>query len=331
MIEGMLRRFYGAVSYENGINIIKVADFSTNGSVFNVNINTIPEDPCPIIATLKTTKEVVPYEDEVPLHFEISYKNQNDVTHTAYCVIPVYAQENLDFRIIMEEQTDYMKEILSISPRTGYTEYKGDLNDKVEIWALCGNIAKLEAAICVVYSEALYNLRIAGIQNYIEMAYSGGLKKLSNDYGLNLGSTYSQSELRFLTRIFASFAVPAKTVMQESMTKIYGLIDPTGTIEVVPTYSDSAYRMDVNVYISKNEFTPEEVALLVLFTERYRPVPASAYINIIFPNYSDEPLSDEGSVVITESTVRMSISTIMSATLLMGAGNIIEPSLPYDY
>jgi len=332
MIERMAARFKGCISYENGIRTTRLASFITDGTTFTTTIFDIPHEPCPILATLKNQKNNIPYEDEIPLHFEISYKNQDDITHTAYCEIPIYAEKDLDFRINMEEPNDFVKEILSIAPRTGYTDYKGDLNDVVEIIALEGNIIKIQAAISIIFSEALYQIRAVSIQKFVETAYSGGLRRLAQDFGLNLGSTFTEIELRLFTRIFSTFVVPSKSFMQETMSTIFKVLDPTGYVEVIPEYSDSYYRMLVDIYTTITDFTENNIKILLLFAERYRPVPATNLITVIFPVLFDIDLArDEGSVEITEAIITMSTVTFMSSTTYMGAGNIIEPDLPTTY
>ena len=332
MIERMLIRFKGCDIYRNGVKYTRLVKIQTDSLNFTTTILNQPNNACPILATLKTTKFKMPYEDEKPFHFEISYKNQNDETHTAYCVIPIYAKEGLDFRIVMQEENDFVKEIISISPRTGYTEYKGDLNDIVEIIGLDGNIAKIQGAISIMLSDVLYNIRLVTLQRYVEIAFGGGLKRLAQDYGLSLGSTFTQVNLRLFTRLFSTFVVPSKSVMQESMSAIYQVLDPEGYIIVEPEYSDSYYKMFVNIYTSVIDFTTNDISIILLFTERYRPVPASIITKINFNNRKETDfINDEGSVEITESLITMSTITFMSSSTIMGSGNVVEPNFPATY
>lgn len=208
---------------------------------------------------------------------------------------------------------------------------EGNLNDTVNIVGLDGNIARMQGALAVMISDVFYNIRTSGMQRYVETAFGYGLKLLAKDLGLNLGSTYTVVEFRLFTSLFSTFVVPAKSIMQASMTTIYNVLDPEGYVIVTGDY-DNPYRMDVDVYKSFGGFSENALEILVLFVERYRPVPASAFVNVIFPFFIESGVAtDEGSVEITESAITMGETTLMGPSTIMGAGNISEPDLPTDY
>jgi len=499
MIERLLKRFNGAASYEEGIEVLYMADVKSKGPTETTMIFTqkdvINEDtrPLPILATLKTRKEQIPYADEYPLGFNVEYINQEDETHIGYCFIDIYAEKDLDFRVFMQEDDDFVKEITNITPRedkttltlvnalntdefvaifgeligfiangkgwnsedgemingvvsidgtfkytcdssgnsgssseldvipiedywdttldtveqmiikafrnnpfhylqyeklyrlTGrvklttdyqyinvsfkgnnglfvktyttsssyyslisaidpnivelitvdvwydiaediadivkeedninfninklyytvgiydapdmehnwyidyisYHHYNGDLGDEVEIIGLKGNISRVQAAKALVLSDVAYQIRVASLQRYVDIAYRSGLTNLSKDFGIYLSNSFTQDITRLFTRLFSTFVVPAKSIMQESMTIIYSTLDPLGYVVVYADY-DNPYKMIVDVYRTLPEFTETDIEILLLFIDRYRPVPADVDVNIILYDKQDD-------------------------------------------
>ncbi len=331
MIEKIIERFKGAFSYEEGITIIVMARVKVNGAG-NFEIELLEKDltGIPILTTLKTKKFQVPFENENALEFTIQYINQNDESKEAICLIPIYADQNLDFKIDMPLENEFVKEI------TGFVKDGtniGDIGDIFEIIGLKGNISKFEAVKSIILSDSLYALRIAGLQKYVETAWDGGLRDLAKDFGLNLSDSINQDIIRILTRLFSNFIIPSKSIIQDSANIIFEIIDEITTIIVNGDF-ENPYKVIYDVIYNTLEFDPLFVDILVVFAERYRPVPAEAFINIVFENGILQDFStiiDSGEVEITQDPVHFGSATFFGSGTIFGDAIVSNLTLPTDY
>ena len=73
MIERLLDRFRGCASYENGIKYSILARVKCTGTGFNVELIDTPPVVVPILVSNKVRKEVIPFENEKKIDFEITY------------------------------------------------------------------------------------------------------------------------------------------------------------------------------------------------------------------------------------------------------------------
>lgn len=328
MIEKLIARFIGAYSYEEGLNTLSMAAGRIDG-----NNNLIVElkessiDPIPIILTLKNTKFKKSYDNEKPLSITIDYINQDDVSKQAECTIPIYAEAFLDFRIIMPEINEFVKEITGIT--LDLTDI-GDIGDNFEIIGLVGNISRILGVKALLLSDSFYALKIAALQKYVEIAWDGGLRTLAEDFGLNLPATQSQNEIRALARLFSSFIVPSKSALQENADIVTSLITEIDTILVSADF-DNPYKVIYDVIWNSLVFDADSVKLLEIIVERYRPVPATTNINIEFEDTIEDSgtISDEAVVEITQSPVLFSSALLFGFTF--GGDLVTDLPLPNTY
>jgi len=210
---------------------------------------------------------------------------------------------------------------------------RGNEFDECEVFGAKGNISRLMSAFALQFSDAVYQKCISGLQRYTQSAFKGGLRYLSRDYGIYLSVEYETEVLRILTKLFSAFIVPAQSVMQESMSAIYAALDPLGSVEVSAEYSDSFYKMVVDIFSGDLEFTEADIEVMLVFAERYRPVPAELEVNVNFQEGVEEQISvgESAELEVTTGAPLMSPSTLMSPSLLMGAGTIATITLPADY
>lgn len=263
----------------------------------------------------------------------------------------VWLEKEWDFSDMLEEaNTDsqvfrynylYSLIVYFNPPNGSYTHYidyltyiypRGNIGNKFEILGAAGNIARLMLVKSLMISEVAYWQRVAGMQRFVEMAFRGGLRLLAKDYGLYLSTSYSIAVLRLLARLFSAFVVPAKSVMQESMTTIYNVIDPTGYVEVSAEYSASAYKMIVNVHDSDLEFEELDIEILLLFAERYRPVPADLDVNINFEEGLEELVDvvEEGELETATGGALLGTAATLLPFTLCGVSTS-STALPTDY
>jgi hypothetical protein len=331
LIEKLLERFKGAYSYEEGIATLIMATGRIDGSgslitsFKNTHLTGVP-----ILLTLKNKKFQIPYENEFPLSITIEYTNQNDETKEATCTIPVYADKDLDFRIVMPESDEFVKEITDIT--LDGTDV-GDINDEFQIIGLVGNISRFEAVKSIMISDSLYALKQAQLQKYVETAWDGGLKDLAKDFGINLAEATEQSIIRIVTRLFSNFIVPSKSIIQSSANIIFEIIDEITTIIVEGDFDDP-YKVIYNVIYNSLEFDPSFIDILLIFAERYRPVPAEAVINIVFENgilQDNSTITDSGEVEITQDPIHFGITTFFGSGTIFGDATVTVLSLPTDY
>jgi hypothetical protein len=330
MIEKLLARFKGALSYEEGITTLTMAKVKVNGAGnFNVELLETDLTGVPILVTLKNRKFITPFEDEKSLEFTIQYINQNDEAKEAICIIPIYADKDMDFKVEMPLENEFVKEITGFIQDVTNT---GDINDEFEIIGLKGNISRFEAVKSIMLSDSLYALKQAQLQKYVETAWDGGLKDLAKDFGINLADSTSQITARIITRLFSNFIVPSRPIIEESANIIFGIIPQIDTIEVSGDFEDP-YKVIYDVIYNSLIFAPEEIEVLLIFAERYRPVPAEAVIIIDFEQglEDDGTITDSGEVEITQDPVHFSSATFFGSGTIFGDATITNLNLPADY
>lgn len=330
MIEKLLERFKGAYSYEEGIATLVMATGKING---NGDLVTILKDShisgVPILLTLKNRKFQTPFLLEKALSITIEYTNQNDETKEAECIIPIYADKDMDFQIIMPTDDEFVKEIIDIT--LDVTDI-GDINDEFQIIGLVGNISRFESVKSIMLSDSLYALKQAQLQKYVETAWDGGLRDLAKDFGINISEDVPQQRFRILTRLFSNFIVPSKPIIEESANIIFGIIPEVDRIDVSGDF-DNPYKVIYDIFFNELTFESEFVDPVLVFAERYRPVPAEAVIIIDFEQGLEDSavINDSGEVEITQDPVHFSSATFFGSGTIFGDATVTILSLPADY
>jgi hypothetical protein len=220
--------------------------------------------------------------------------------------------------------------------RVGNIDYihdSGNIGDEVDIFGMIGNIAKIEGAFSLGLSDVAYNLRIASLQKYTKAAFKNGLNRLMDHYKINISYNLPPNVARLYLQLFSSFIVPNQEVMQESMEAIIKVIDPNGSVIVSAEYSEYYYKMVVDFVVTLPSIDEEDLAVLVTFENRYRPIPSIVEINLIFDNdYIDDIAVSESAIVDIGD-----LGLLFSPTLKFSTSSIFRgPStdirnLPTDY
>jgi hypothetical protein len=211
----------------------------------------------------------------------------------------------------------------------------GNINDRLEIVGMLGNIAKLQSVFSLQMSEIQDELKIASQQNIPLRTYKSGIEDLFNDYQVPYNVRYSIDVQHALLQLFGQYAIPTDNQINESLTFIYSIIDPEGSVIAYGDF-DNPYTLVVEINDSNLQFTIDSIDLIQIFVERYRPIPAKVVITIIFQN--EEELKEEIKLSEELTLVVISGGTPMSYGIPMGYGfpmsdgvGTSEIDLPADY
>jgi hypothetical protein len=211
----------------------------------------------------------------------------------------------------------------------------GNINDKVEIIGMLGNIAKMDSAFSIQLSEIQDEMKIAARQNFPLQTYKSGIEALFNDYQVPYNARYSVDVQHALLQLFGKYAIPTNNEINESLTFIYNIIDPEGSIIAYGDY-DNPYTLVVEINDSDLQFTIDSIDLIQIFVERYRPIPAKVIIKVTFENevelQEEIKFGEELTLVVISGGTPMSYGTPMGYGTPMSDGiGTSEIDLPADY